>query len=379
MLLHKNGLKEGIYCPNCENEQLPENHFCHHCGQKHTDIKRPFWSFFKEFLDTNFNFDSKILRTIFPFLFKPGYLTRLYVEGKRTQYFPPLRIYLFVMVFFFIGVGFVLKQIKEQKLDEKMKKKALYIKMDSVYNDVNAKFDKNPTLFQTNQQKDTIKKILLNAIDNHRDTKEIQRKRGTKLERGDTLKRETKRKTKSGENSITFGKKKIKMTDIDIATLTPEEIIKKYKYTDFWDKLLVTQVVKAAQNPADGISDFLTSKLWWLNLLMIPMVAFILKLMYLRRKRFYAEHLIFSFHLSAFLFLLAIPMLFVKMINDKYIGLVISAVFIIGTLYTTLAMKNVYQQSWKKTIFKMLVFNFLYILAYTFMVVFAIIISFFTF
>ncbi len=375
MELHKNGLKDGIYCPNCEKEQLPKNHFCHHCGQKHTDIKRPFWSFFKEFLDTNFNFDSKILRTILPFLFRPGYLTRLYVEGKRTTYFPPLRIYLFVMVFFFIGVGFVLKQIKEQKLDERMKKKALFIKMDSVYNDVNAKFDKNPTLFQTNKQKDTAKKIVLDAIDNHRDNKKIKRKRGRKLERGYTLKRET----NSGENDFSFGGKKIKLTDMDMATLTPEEVIKKYKYTDFWDKLLVTQAMKMNQNPAEVMSDFLTSKLWWLNLLMLPIVAFILKLLYIRRKRFYAEHLIFSFHLSAFLFLLAIPMLFLKAVDDEYIGLIISAVFIIGTLYTTVAIKNVYQQNWGKTIIKMLLFNFLYFIAYTFMAVVAIAISFFTF
>ncbi len=375
MELHKNGLKNGIYCPNCDTEQLPKNNFCHHCGQKHTDIKRPFWSFFKEFLDTNFNFDSKILRTILPFLFRPGYLTRLYVEGKRTTYFPPLRIYLFVMVFFFIGVGFVLKQIKEKKLDERMKKKVLFIKMDSVYNDVNAKFDKKPDLFQTNQQKDTVKKIVLDAIDNHRDKKKEKRIKGRKLEKGDTL---TKENTSSGAN-ISFGGRKIKVTDVEMATLTPEEVIKKYKYTDFWDKLIVTQVMKTNQNPTEVMSDFLTSKLWWLNLLMIPIVAFILKLLYIRRKRFYAEHLIFSFHLSAFLFLLAIPMLFIKMIDDEYVGLIIGIVFIIGTLYTTIAMKNVYQQSWKKTIFKMLVFNFIYFIAYTFMAVVAIVISFFTF
>ena len=67
------------------------------------------------------------------------------------------------------------------------------------------------------------------------------------------------------------------------------------------------------------------------------------------------------------------------MIDNEYVGLIIGVVFIIGTLYTTVAMKNVYQQSWKKTIFKMLIFNFLYFIAYTFMAVVAIVISFFTF
>ena len=362
MELHQNGLKDGIYCPNCDNEQLPENHFCHHCGQKHTDIKRPFWSFFKEFLDTNFNFDSKILRTIVPFLFKPGYLTRLYVEGKRTQYFPPLRIYLFVMVLFFIGMGVILKKIKEEKLDERSKQQALFIKMDSVYNDVNAKFDKKTNLFQTKEQKDTVKKIILQAIDSHRN-KALNK---------------DKKLYKNGSN-ISIGKKKIKVTDADMATLTPEQVIKKYEYTDFWEKMMVTQVMKVNQNPGEVISDFLTSKLWWLNLLMIPVVAFILKLLYIRRKRFYAEHLIFSFHLSAFLFLLAIPLLFTATVDNHFAEAVNIFVFVAGILYTTLAMKNVYQQSWTKTIFKMLIFNFLYLIVYLFMAIVAIVISFFTF
>ena len=362
MELHKNGLKEGIYCPNCDNEQFPKTNFCHHCGQKHTDIKRPFWSFFKEFLDTNFNFDSKILRTIVPFLFRPGYLTRLYVEGKRTTHFPPLRIYLFVMVFFFVGMGVILKKIKEEKLDEGMKKKALFIKMDSVYNDVNAKFDKKPTIFQNQEQKDTVKKMVLDAIDNHREKK---------------FKKDT-NFYKKGSNINIIGKK-FNITDVEMATLTPEQVIKKRKVTDFWEKLVITQIMKAGQNPADGISDFLTSKLWWLNLLMIPVAAFILKLLYIRRKRFYAEHLIFTFHLSAFLFLMIIPLFFTATVDSDFAEVVNIFVLVAGILYTTLAMKNVYQQSWRKTIFKMLIFNFLYLIVYLFMATLAIIISFFTF
>ena len=225
MELYPNGLKDGKYCPNCDTEQFPDTDFCHRCGQKHTDIKRPLWSFFMEFLDAILNIDTKFLRAIIPFLFKPGYLTRVYVEGKRTTYFPPLRIYLLVMLIFSVGMGVVLNQIKEQKLDDRKTKNTLFIKMNFVYQELK----NNENLY------------------------------------------------KPASYIITAGKK-FNITGTDFATLTPEEIITKYDYTGFWEKVIVTQIVKAHQNLTQFIFDLLVSKLLWLNFLMVFVVAFILKL-----------------------------------------------------------------------------------------------------
>jgi len=49
--------------------------------------------------------DSRLWRTLFALLFKPGFLTREFLEGRRVRYLPPLRLYLVLSVLFFLVVG----------------------------------------------------------------------------------------------------------------------------------------------------------------------------------------------------------------------------------------------------------------------------------
>lgn len=54
------------------------------------------------FMSDYFTFDSKIFKSYFPLIFKPGFLTIEYLQGKRTKYIPPLRMYIFVSIVLFI-------------------------------------------------------------------------------------------------------------------------------------------------------------------------------------------------------------------------------------------------------------------------------------
>lgn len=48
--------------------------------------------------------DGKILNTVKLLVFKPGQLTKEFVEGRRTRYVSPLRLYLtFSLIFFFLA------------------------------------------------------------------------------------------------------------------------------------------------------------------------------------------------------------------------------------------------------------------------------------
>ena len=46
--------------------------------------------------------DSRFMRTMKPLLFKPGRLTRDYMEGRRFRYAPPMRLYIFSSIVFFL-------------------------------------------------------------------------------------------------------------------------------------------------------------------------------------------------------------------------------------------------------------------------------------
>ena len=76
--------------------------FCHICGQRDDDLRRPIWTFFKELLDAIFDTDSKIIKTILALIFVPGGLSRDFMEGKRARYLPPFRLYI-VLLFAFFG------------------------------------------------------------------------------------------------------------------------------------------------------------------------------------------------------------------------------------------------------------------------------------
>lgn len=92
-------------CLNC-NRALPEgDRFCGHCGQEYRESGESLASFFQYFLSDYFTFDSKIGRSFVPLLLKPGFLTSEFLVGRRVRYIPPLRLYIFISIVFFLVLG----------------------------------------------------------------------------------------------------------------------------------------------------------------------------------------------------------------------------------------------------------------------------------
>jgi ABC-type multidrug transport system permease subunit len=94
-----------------------------------------------------------------------------------------------------------------------------------------------------------------------------------------------------------------------------------------------------------------------------------MKLLYIRRKRYYVEHLIFGFHFHAFAFIiLGIIALAYFEIPEWLLGILIFTIF----AYLFLAMKRFYQQG----IFKTFVKFCAVILGYLFAAIFGIVVVF---
>jgi hypothetical protein len=88
------------HCLNC-GEKL-SGKFCAKCGQENAHLNVPFSHIIKEFLGDYIHFDSRFLTSIKLLLFKPGFLTKQFIEGKRASFLPPFRMYFFVSVLFFL-------------------------------------------------------------------------------------------------------------------------------------------------------------------------------------------------------------------------------------------------------------------------------------
>jgi hypothetical protein len=87
-------------CLNCGTEVVGK--YCHKCGQENIEIKENFLSLIRHFIEDITHFDGKFFNTIKVLLFKPGFLTKEYLKGKRAAYFHPIRMYVFTSFFFFL-------------------------------------------------------------------------------------------------------------------------------------------------------------------------------------------------------------------------------------------------------------------------------------
>jgi hypothetical protein len=91
-------------CLNCGTKLAGD--FCHVCGQ-HAHVHRTLTAFFHDFLHGVLHFEGKIWRTLPLLAWKPGDLTRRYVEGQRASFISPVALFLFCVFLMFAAVSLV--------------------------------------------------------------------------------------------------------------------------------------------------------------------------------------------------------------------------------------------------------------------------------
>jgi hypothetical protein len=90
-------------CANC-GASVPTK-FCGRCGQRAEHEIHSIWHFTQEATEDLTHADSRLWSTMFALLFKPGFLTREFLAGRRVRYLPPLRLYLVLSVLFFVSIS----------------------------------------------------------------------------------------------------------------------------------------------------------------------------------------------------------------------------------------------------------------------------------
>src|SRR5215218_3145918 len=78
--------------------------FCAECGQ-HAHVHRTLGAFFHDFLHGVLHFEGKIWRTLPLLAWKPGELTRRYVDGQRARFVSPIALFLFSVFLMFAVLG----------------------------------------------------------------------------------------------------------------------------------------------------------------------------------------------------------------------------------------------------------------------------------
>ncbi len=340
-------------CLNCHAELSEAARYCHQCGQKNFDGRISLKEFINHFFENVFNLDSRIFQTITK-LCIPGKLTIEYFKGKHRTYYHPIRLYLVMSLIFFAILS--------------LKKDSIVIgfNVNTTTKSALKKAEKEKHFLEFSAILDTTKQLILKDNE-HPEVKAAM----------DSLFQQLPQVPLRDSINITLitREKEYKFDQRDVMTLEADELIEKYKVEGLFNKISVRQGVRFARDQALFFRQ-IVSNLPWMLLVMMPALALFFKILYIRHKRFFVEHLVFNFHHHAFAFFL---FSIIFLLPHKYTLLIAPFGAGVVLIFLFLAMIKVYQQGFGKTFIKFSIFNVLYLLSFLLALSITFILSFFLF
>ena len=97
------------HCRNCG--ALLRGEYCHHCGQREGRGDLQFADAAGEVLGDLFTWDSRLWRSLFPLVFRPGFLTAEFIAGRRARYVPPFRLYIIISFLLFLVLSLLARDM----------------------------------------------------------------------------------------------------------------------------------------------------------------------------------------------------------------------------------------------------------------------------
>jgi len=339
---------ENRYCPNCYYPLPSFGNYCSHCSQKFTDGKVTFWVLVRDFFESVLNIDSKLFRTTGA-LFIPGKLTEAYFQGKQKRYVPPLRLFFVLAVVHFAIIGYFTLEEMERGLADSLESSRSEAYMAVFRDELDSARVKIEKDFPDQQ-------AVVAAFDS------------LDLYLEDTREDSMNLSYAVYDGSLSFKTETVKVAVYDVMEMPLDSLPDYYGVEGFWQQLVLRQVAKLNREGGD-FGGYVFSKLIWMVVLMMPALALVLKLLYIRRHRYYVEHVVFSFHYHAFAFLIASILMIVGFQTGKDIEGTLTTLFFIGVLlYLYKAMRRFYAQRRIKTFLKFVIVNFAYMMIFTFFI-----------
>lgn len=354
----------GEVCLNCDFPLEKSDRFCPNCGQKNTTKKLSFGDFFVEFFSGLFSYDSRFQRTIRVLLFKPGRISKDYIQGKRTMYANPFRFYLSASIIFFLiaGVSDSFEGLNLKEQDENFQEELTKVQQDTL---LQSELKEIPALKENNIQLDSIIQNIPAKKENIEETYEDVYLSQKELDTLNYFNRNAKKLDifykyfqETGETDA-----ETVMTDLEYSQT-------KWNYW-LYEKARKFSLIYA--NPKI-FADYFVSKLPFIIFFFLPVFALFIWLLYLRRPFNYMEHLVFAFHVQTTFFILYIIGYSIDYVLNSEWGFTLANTVFLFYLYK--AMRNFYGQGRVKTILKFILLNIIFFTLAMIATIIAIIVSF---
>ena len=323
------------HCENC-GAQL-EGHWCGQCGQAAVDYRRSFRHVVVDVLDSFLNWDSKFFTTIALLIVKPWRLTNEFLAGKRVRYVNPLRLYLLASILFFFAVNYGANGLRFEpgKLNPKDREE---LKADL----------KDQDLPPAAREK---LEALLRESPLPSSSSSMAPSPATNVPSPSPAPETDKQKREYGK----IGDRPFVMFD-EAKSTTPFER---------WIEARAKDKMGEHGTKMGLFIATLFSNLPYMMLCCIPLFAFVLKILYLRRHILYVDHLIYALHIHTF-FYIGIMLIALATVGlnraapGPIAGWVIALLWIAFVVQIFLSIRRVYRQGWFISVFKFLFGGFVY-------------------
>jgi hypothetical protein len=368
------------HCENCGTEL--RGHYCSSCGQAAIDYRRSFRHVIVDVLDSFLNWDSKFISSIGLLLWRPGWLTNQFLEGRRVRFLHPLRLYLLVSIVFFLCARLIpvsdahTTKVKDLPPEARAHLQKKMTQLQAKQKDlpfVKSTSDENgqiipqvpPTPGETKtpvEQKEPI--VPQTALTPDAVAPEASGPQTTATpSETQALVDEIKNEVATGEKKkepgphIHFGNKKE-------GPRTPFED---------WMEQRIKDRIGEDGTKAKLFVETLRSNLSTMMLFCIPLFAFVLKILYIRQKRFYIEHLVYALNIHAFFYIAAILVVLISIGLNRWIPgawQILLTIFLSLLVFVQifLSIRRVYRQGWCMTLFKFGFGGFIYLFVLAFAV-----------
>jgi hypothetical protein len=308
---------------HCENCGAPlSGHFCAQCGQPAIDYRRSFRHVLADLLNEFLNWDSKFFATIGMLLLRPWKLTNQFLAGHRVRYVHPLRLYLLASILFFFAVNYWAKAIPSA-----------------------------PHRFSPNERA---------AIEAELKDKDVPPEVRAKVE--NALQSASSAESEQAEQPALATPTPNRTTTPSVETSPTSEraFFQSGTPSTPFEKWLETRAKEKMGEHGTNMQLFiktLISNLPYMMLCCIPLFALVLKILYVRRKIFYIDHLIYALHIHSFAYLATILIILAtiglnQVAAGAFAGWIIALLWIAFAAQIFLSIRCVYRQGWLISIFK---------------------------
>ncbi|MEP6512496.1 MAG: DUF3667 domain-containing protein [Parafilimonas sp.] len=349
---HLQERKEKI-CLNC-NARI-YGRYCHICGQENIESRETFWQLTTHLVYDIVHFDSRFFNTVKYLLFKPGYLTSEYLRGRRASYLHPIPMYVFTSAIFFVIVFAFKIHSDEMFKNSPVDNRNVITQADTLNHIINQLKD------SANKTSDAkTKRKLLAKIDALYSAESIT-KGSVSFEKG------TAQNSSDTASSLVFGNLPATKEEYDsIQKSLPAAKRDRWLARSINTKLIEIKY-KFQSDEKAFIKEFSENFLHSLPTMMffsLPFAAFILQLLYIRRKQFlYVQHGVFVIHIYIAVYIMILALWVLEALDNfshlRIFNWLYNITILLIFFYGYKAMRNFYAQRRAKTVIKFFVFNFM--------------------